>query len=360
LEEFFRLVNIDSVSFNERKMADYLKTTLNELGLEVYEDNAGKYYNGSSGNIYAHLKGEGDSVLFCAHMDTVQPGIGKKAVIDNNGVIKSAGDTVLGADDAAGIAEIIEALRLIKENDLKHRDIELIFPIAEEVYIKGTNVFDFSKIKSRQAYVLDLSGEIGTAALYAPTLISFDINIIGKSSHAGFEPENGANAIQAASNAIVKIRQGRVDNASTLNIGLISGGTATNIVSDNCNVKGELRSLNHDKAIELLDNLKESFTTSAEQIGCKCEINYTIDLFAYEINEESNVVRRYDTACEAMGIKPCHISTFGGSDNNNLVRNGIDGIVIACGMNNCHTCDEYCDINDLVKNTKIVTYLMCN
>ncbi len=198
-DRFCSIVLIDSPSFNERKMADYVKRELINIGADVYEDNAGEYYNGSAGNVYAYLKGniEGNPILFSAHLDTVEPSKGKKAVVHSDGKITSDGSTVLGADDGAGIAAILEALYKIKEENIPHRDIELLFPIAEEVYIKGTNAFDFNKIRSKTAYVLDLDGNVGKAAVKAPTLISFEINITGKSSHAGFSPEKGINKTRA-------------------------------------------------------------------------------------------------------------------------------------------------------------------
>lgn len=359
VNEFCRLVSIDSVSFKERKMADYLKNELIKIGVEIYEDNAGDYYNSNTGNLYGYLKGnvEGEPVLFSAHMDTVEPGIGKKAIVYDD-KITSDGSTVLGADDMSGVAAILEALRVIIENDLNHRDIELLFPIAEETYIKGTNVFDFSRIKSKTAYVLDLSGEIGTAALQAPTLISFEVEIRGQSSHAGFSPEKGINAIAAGAEAISNIRQGKLGSDSTLNIGTIKGGTGTNIISDRCIIKGELRSLEHDKALNMLGNLKSVFENSCRKYNADLTFDYNIDLQAYKTDAKGNTVKNYESVCHAIGIHTNYISTFGGSDNNNFAKNGIEGIVVACGYYNAHTCQEYIHISDLEKLSDIVLKLM--
>lgn len=360
VDEFCKLVSIDSISFNERKMADYLKDELNKIDIEVYEDDAGNYYKGNTGNLYGYIKGniEGDPILFSAHMDTVEPGIGKKAVVHSNGKITSEGNTILGADDMAGVSAILEALRVIKENKINHRDIELLFPVAEEIYIKGTNVFDFNRLKSKTAYVLDLSGEIGRAALQAPSLISFTIEVKGKAAHAGFSPEEGINAIAAVAEAISNIKQGKIDSESTLNIGTINGGTGTNIISDSCIVKGELRSLEHDKALILLDNLKSVFENSCKKYKAELRFDYNIDLKAYKTDVNSISVQRFESACKALDISTNYISTFGGSDNNNFAKNGIEGIVVACGYNNAHTCQENIYISDLEKITAIVLKLM--
>ena len=360
LEEFCKLVSIDSTSFKEREMADYLKKELSKIGVEIYEDNAGDYYNSNTGNLYCRLKGntEGEPVLFSAHMDTVEPGAGKKAVVHSDGSITSEGNTVLGADDMSGVAAIIEALRTIKENNISHRDIELLFPIAEETYIKGTNVFDFNRIKSKTAYILDLSGETGRAALQAPSLISFTIEVKGKAAHAGFSPEKGINAIAAAAYAISNVRQGKIDSESTLNIGTIEGGTGTNIISESCIVKGELRSLEHNKALNMLNSLKSVFEDSCKNYNAELKFYYNIDLKAYKTDKNSITVERYERACNALGINTEYISTFGGSDNNNFAKNGIEGIVVGCGYNNAHSCQECINVSDLEKLSSIVLKLM--
>ena len=242
-EKFKRLVQFDSVSFNERKTADQLLEYLRNMGFDVREDCAGEKYGGNAGNIYGFLKGTipGKPVLFSAHMDVVNPGKGKKAVFDKNGKITSEGTTVLGADDISGIVEILEGIQMLVEQGIPHRDIEVLFPIGEEAYIKGTNIFDFCKIKARNAYVLDLSGTVGTAAIQAPSIISFKITVKGVASHAGFAPEQGTNAIALMCAAISCIKQGHLDDETTLNIGTVNGGTATNIVSDTAVCTGEIR-----------------------------------------------------------------------------------------------------------------------
>ncbi len=359
-DTFCCIVLIDSPSFNERKMADYVKRELINVGADVYEDNAGEYYKGSAGNVYAYLKGsvEGKPILFSAHLDTVEPSKGKRAVVHSDGKITSDGSTVLGADDGAGIAAILEALYKIKEDNIPHRDIELLFPIAEEVYIKGTNVFDFNKLRSKTAYVLDLDGNAGKAAVEAPTLISFEINITGKSSHAGFSPEKGVNAIAAAADGISKIRQGRIDEISTLNIGTILGGAATNIVAGSCIAKGELRSLSHKRALETVENIRNIFENSCEKYNAQLSFNYNIDLTAYSTDSESEAVKRFVKVCNELGISAELISTFGGSDNNNFAKNGIEGIVAACGYKNAHSCNEYITVAELKKTAEMVLKLM--
>lgn len=362
VKEFCKLVEIDSPSFGERNMADQLKDYLLELGFTVHEDNAGLHYNGNCGNIYGFLKGnlKGEPLLFSAHMDTVEPSKGKKAVVHSNEHITSAGNTVLGADDISGIVAILEAIRTIKEESRPHRDIEVLFTIAEEVYILGSEVFDYSMIRSKKAYVLDLSGAVGEAAVIAPTLISFTAKVIGKAAHAGFAPENGIHAIAIAAETIGKIQQGRVDSKTTINIGKIEGGLATNIVPEICTLQGEVRSYDHNKALKEVDRINDTFQKVTEQHKASCQFTSSFGCIAYNIDIKHPVVTNYEAACNKLGIRTKYIKTFGGSDNNNFVRHGITGIVIACGMNKVHSTEEYTQVSELMNCSNIVIELMTN
>lgn len=360
VEEFCRFVEIDASSFQEREIADILKKQLLLLGFDVLEDEAGKYYSGNCGNIYGFLKGdlEGDPILFSAHMDTVEPGKSKKAVIHEDGTITSDGSTVLGADDLSGIVSILEAVKTIKELGIPHRSIEVLFTIAEEVYIRGSEVFDFNQIKAKEAFILDLSGPVGTVALKAPTLVSFTVKVFGRASHAGFAPELGINAIAIAAQAITQISQGRINEETTVNIGLIEGGRARNIVSEECILKGEVRSLFHNNALSEVKKIENIINEITLQQHATYEFLTEFGCLAYQVEEEHQVVRKFDKACKELGYEMSFIDTFGGSDNNNFMRNGITGLVIACGMNQVHSCSEYTHVDELVKCSNIVIKLM--
>ena len=361
LKEFEELISIDSLSFAEREMADRLKEKLTGLGFEVREDNAGAQENGTAGNVYGYLKGTlpGDPILFSAHMDTVCPGIGKKMFLDEaTGKIESGKDTILGADDVTGLVEILEAVRHLQEEKIPHRDMEVIFPIAEELYIKGTDAFDFSQVKAKEAYVLDMGGAPGMAALRAPSLISFTVKMHGKASHAGFAPEQGIHAIRAVSLAISKIEQGHVDEDSTLNIGKISGGEGTNIIPELCICEGEIRSYSHEKALALMEKLTKTFEDAAAEVGATAEVTSDIRLIAYDIPKDTPVVKHFIDACEKLGLAGTLTETFGGSDNNNFVLHGIQGIVLSSGMYEAHSVKEYTYIQDMVSGAGLVAELL--
>ena len=361
LDEFVAMVSIDSPSLCEKQMGEYIKEQLYSLDFSVSEDDAGKQLGGNCGNLYGFLQGdiEGEPLLFCAHMDTVEPSTGKRAVIDKEGIIRSSGETVLGADDCAGMAAILEALRTIKERNLPHRSIEVLFTVAEELYCKGAGQFDFSEIKAKEAYVLDLTGPVGSAAYQAPTILSFMVVIKGKSSHAGFAPQDGIHAIAAAASAIDHLHMGHVDSDTTLNIGVIEGGCATNIVPDRCLVKGEIRSYSHEKALEQAYLVKKHFETAAEMIGATIDFNACTECEAYITRLDHPVIKRFEKACKEQGLSMVLEQTFGGSDNNHLAKYGIHGIVLACAMHQCHSCEEYTIAGELYRIAELTVSLMC-
>lgn len=360
IDTFFELVSIDSPSHGERQMCDHLKKILTDLGLELYEDNAGDILGGNCGNLYGFLPGDESlsPLLFSAHMDTVEPALGKKAVLHSDGKITSAGNTVLGADDLAGVAAILEALRTIKEQKLTHRPIEILFSVTEEKYCIGAGAFDFSRIKSTEGYVLDLIGAVGTVANKAPTVISFTVTITGKAAHAGFAPETGIHAIAVAAKAIENTSMGNVDRETTCNIGLIDGGTALNIVPDCCAVKGEIRSYSHDKALKQMQMVSANFTDAANKFSAQVQIETEIPIEAYEIPADHPVAGRFKQTCDELGLPFSLTSTFGGSDNNHFAKNGIAGLVIANAMNACHSCDEFSSVSELENITRLTTQLM--
>ena len=368
LKEFLHLISFDSESYHERGIGLYLEKELKTLGLEVSVDDANIktsiYHNfdpkNSFGNIYAYLKGNtnGEAILLSAHMDTVKPSINKKAIIENN-LVKSDGNSVLGSDDATGIAIILEALRIIKENNLKHPDIEVVFFTSEEPYCKGSKAFDYKKIKSKIGYVFDLSGKVGNIAISAPTIISFKAELFGKASHAGFNPEDGISSILLLSKLINNVKSGRVANDTTLNFGIIGGGTLNNIVPDYAYVTGEIRSSIHNKAIHEIKIIEAELKNITKEYNALYELKYDIEIEAYRVKEDELVIKKYKNVMDKLNIKDYKlIDTFGGSDGNNLNKYGIKSVVVANAMNNCHSKDEYFYLDDFYKSALIALHLI--
>lgn len=356
---FLHLGRGDSTSFHEGRTAFRLKIELQALGFEVTEDGAGAHYGSECGNLYGFLRGNTDQapVLFSAHMDTVAPGHGKKPRAEGDRIV-SDGTTVAGADDICGIVEILEGIRLAKMDPEGHGDIEVLFTIAEEVYGKGAEYFDLEKVRSKEAYVLDMSGRPGRAARKAPSIISFEALVTGKSAHAGFAPETGINALQAAAKAVARIPQGKISEQTTLNIGTMRAGTANNIVPEECRCTGEVRSFDHEDALRQALQAEEIFREEAGKAGAEAETCHTMHIMAYETPEEAEVCRCFQRACGKLGLPGDLVETHGGSDNNIFAQSGLSGIVLSCGMHRTHSTEESAVISEMAEGARLVAAII--
>lgn len=368
VQTFLHLVEIDSESYHERKMAEFLKKELENRGIYAREDDAAlklreicKRTSGqdgdTAGNLWACLPGNLEdeeenrkrAVLFSSHMDTVHPGNGKKAIVHEDGTITSDGTTVLGADDATGLAEILEVLQIIKEYDLPHPDIEILFAAAEEPYCQGSRLFDYQQFHAESAYVLDLNGAVGTAASAAPSILSLYIRVSGKSAHAGFSPEDGIHAIYIASKAIAELPYGHVEKDTTVNLGTICGGHGKNIVPEEVVLTGEIRSMDAGKADYWLNRISEVFQKNAESLGGTVSISVEKEVEAYRVSRDAPVTQIFMKAAHNLNLPSKLVETFGGSDNNNFNSGGIQGLVLANAMEDVHTTKESTRIEEMVK-----------
>lgn len=357
---FCQLVRIDAPSLGERVMADHVRTLLHELGCRVEEDQAGTAIGGNCGNLTAHWPGDlGEPpILLGVHLDTVGPCIGKEAVVGADRVIRSSGKTILGADDLAGLSAILEAMQSLREERVVHRPVEILMTVAEELHLTGAHQYDYSQLLSKEAYVLDTSGSPGMAALQAPGHVSLVFEVFGQSAHAGIAPEAGISAIQAACRGISRMNLGRIDAETTANIGRIEGGGATNIVADYCRVTAECRSLRQEKLQAQATDMRICMTVSAAEMGARVHIEEKISYHPYQVKPDRPVVRRFVKACQDLGLPGLLATSGGGSDNNVLMRQGIEGLVLSCGMNQVHACSENISIQDLVDITRLVEALI--
>lgn len=356
LNDFFKLLKIKCSTHDERQVADLLKKELQDLGLEVTEDDTGAKIGGNCGNVFACLKGSVNNVpvlMFAAHMDCVEP----CANIDpqcKDGVITSAGDTILGADDKAGIAPIMEALRVLKEQNLPHGDIQVVFTVAEEGGLNGSKNMDKSLLKADMGFVLDSSGKTGNIVVSAPGQNRLEVTIHGKKAHAGLAPEQGINAIVVASKALAQMRLGRIDDETTANIGIFEGGTATNIVPDKVKVICEARSRNVKKLETQTAHMKEVFEKVAAAEGATAEVVIKELYSPYTLPENLPVIQLAQTAIASIGLTPLLEATGGGSDANFYNSYGVPSAVLSNGMQKAHTTDEYMEEDDLYRNAEIV------
>jgi tripeptide aminopeptidase len=356
VDNFLDMVKIPSPSLKERVMADYVKAELEKIGLEVSEDNAGETCNGNAGNIIGVLKAKGSNkkkILFSAHMDTVLP-CDKITPIMEDGIIKSDGTSVLGGDDKAGIAAILEMLKQIKENNLDHPEIIVVFSIAEEVGLFGARAMDVEKYAPDFGIIIDSGGKPGVVTVQAPFAAKGKIEIIGKPAHAGLEPENGINALVVASHAITKLRLGRVDENTTSNIGVVTGGTAVNIVMPSVSMMYEARSFDGKVLEELLAETKAIFTETAKEFGAEFKEAIVKGYDGFKIETGSEILRVLEGACKDINIEYKPMKSGGGSDTNIYNSKGIPSVNLGIGMSKVHTKEEFIKIRDMVGCTKLL------
>lgn len=354
LKEFVELARIDSPSMHERKMADILLKKLAGLKLEVFEDRAGDALNTGAGNVIGRLPGNTPgvpAVMFCAHMDTVEPGRGVEPVL-KDGVVSTAGETILGGDDKAGIVAILEMLRVLWERNLPHGDIEVVFTVAEEVGLKGAQNLDYAALQAKMGFVLDCSGSAGTIITRAPSQYRIVASIFGKAAHAGISPEEGVNSIVVASRAIAKMKLGRIDEETTANIGVIGGGKATNIIPDLVNIEGEARSINPAKLEAQTAHMCRMLEETAAENGARVKIDKEFLYPVLNLAEDEPVVRMAVKAARALGLKSELISTGGGSDANIFNGKGIPTANLGIGMCKVHSTEEYITVQDLCLNAR--------
>ena len=357
VEHFIELVKIDSESRNEKAISETLAAQLSDIGFQV-EKLAVPAEISNGFNIYAKLQGELEgSILLSSHMDTVTPGNGIEPVI-KDGIISSAGDTILGGDDKSGIAAIMEAVRSIKEQGLQHKTIELAFTVYEEGGLHGSQHFDMSHIESTNAIVLDSGGPIGTIITVAPGQESIAVNITGRPAHAGLAPEEGINAMTVAADAITGMKLSRIDEETTANIGIVSGGQATNIVMPELSIKAEARSLNDDKLSAQVAHMIEGFKAAADKHGAEVEIINRRAYNAFKIDDNDPFVIEVAGAFETNGVKAQTMPTGGGSDANIFNGKGVKTLNLSTGMAKVHTTEEFIAIKDMVGITEFMhTYL---
>lgn len=359
IENFLEMISFNSVSKQERDLADYLIMKFNDLGCSVKEDKAGEKIGGNCGNLYIRIEGDEtlEPILLSAHLDTVEPGLNKKAIIGDDHIIRSHKDSVLGADDVAGIAAIFECIETMIENNSTHRSIEILLSVAEEAHLQGISNFEPDYLKSRQAYILDTSGPPGKAILKAPGHVKLVFQIRGRAAHAGIEPSKGVNAISIAAKGISEMKTGQVDDETTANVGSITGGGETNVVADFCEFTAECRSLSAAKLNDQVNHMKSCVIKAAELWGGQVQIDEHVSYLPYAIDRNSKVVQRFNEACKAVGIVPSYDKTGGGSDNNVLNQHAIEGIVISCGMNDVHSVNENISVEDLIMTARL-TYAL--
>lgn len=356
VQTFLDLVRQNTPPRHEKAASEIGHKILADLGFECAFDDAGEKVGGNIGNLIAFKKGtipDAPPIFFSAHFDTVEPTPGLEPVFDGE-IIRSGGDTILGADDISGMAPILEAMHLLEEQSIPHGDIQLLLTICEEIGLVGAKHLDPERIKAKFGYVLDAGPPVGSFVYSAPTQDIFEVWIHGRPAHAGAQPEDGASAILVAARAIARMKLGRVDHETTANVGIITGGTATNIIPAECYLKCEARSRSQVKLDKQREHMIACFQEEAAAAGVGIEIKSDTAYVTYELGMDDPVLTIGMAAAERIGLEPLLRVTGGGADANIFNANGVPTTVLGCGMQNIHRHDEFVHISDMVKSTQLV------
>lgn len=356
--EFMRQAAISSPSLGEAEMARYLARRFRDLGAEVRFDTAGERTGGEVGNLVARFAGSkpGAPFMLSLHMDTVVPCDNVEPVLVD-GVVRSGGETVLGADDKAGIAEVIEALEVVREEGIDHVPLEVVVTIGEEIGLVGAKELDYALVESKRGIALDTPG-VDWMVRKAPGANRMTIEVTGKAAHAGVAPEEGLSAIRVAATALAGMRLGRIDFETTANIGTVNGGLATNIIAEKVVLTGEARSHDREKLAAQTEHMLDCFNRAAE--ACETEINgkkvraqivfqVKPDFPRMAVDEDAEIVALAQRAAASLGREMKDRLGGGGSDANIFNENGIEMIIVGTGMHNVHSTDEEVAVDDLVQ-----------
>jgi tripeptide aminopeptidase len=348
---FLELCSLPSPSGNERAVADRVTAYLTELGLEWNEDDSAAQLDGDTGNVYCRIpptNGAGGTPFFlCAHTDTVPPEAAIDPVVGEDGVIRNAGGTILGSDNKAAVVAMLEAVRRVLEEGREHAGLELLFTPQEEVSLRGADAFDHTRLVATTGYVYDQGAPIGEIVLGSPHARLLDFRFHGRAAHAGMYPEEGRSAIAAASRAIADFRLGRIDEETSANVGVITGGTARNVVPEWCSFTAEVRSHDESKAVALAREMLESAGFAATLADCEVESEVRPSFPGYRFRESDEPVLLAAAALERCGYTPSYALSGGGADANVFNARGLRCVNLANGMMEIHTPDEYIAVADL-------------
>ncbi len=361
LDEFLELVQIDSETKEEAEIAKVLKKKFTELGVEVFEDDTMNETGHGAGNLICTLNGtkEGvDTIYFTSHMDTVVPAKGVKPTVKDDGYVYSDGTTILGADDKAGLAAMLEAIRVLKEKNIEHGTIQFIITVGEESGLVGAKALDPSLVHAKLGFALDSDGKVGNIIVAAPTQAKVKAIIYGKTAHAGVAPEKGVSAITIASKAISRMPLGRIDHETTANIGRFEGGKATNIVCDRVDILAEARSLIPEKMEAQVSKMKEAFEQAAEEMGGKAEVHVEVMYPGFKFGEGDEVVEIAKKAASKIGRPSELLTSGGGSDANVIAGFGIPTVNLSVGYEEIHTTNERMPVEELEKLSELVVAII--
>jgi len=358
IDKLSRYVACDSESGKEKPFCELLEAELKARGMTVLRDEVGAQCGSNGWNIYASLDGVGEPILFSAHMDTVPPGIGIEAVVEG-GIIRSKGDTILGADDKAGIAAVVEAIDMLQEEGRAHRPVEVLFTVCEELGLFGSRYANYDLIKSKEAVVLDSGGPVGELINEAPAKLSIKVEITGKSAHAAIAPDKGIHAVKAAAAAIVAIPCGYPDAQTVMNVANLLAPGQSNVVPDKASFEIDLRSFDEEILAQHVALIERAVQTACDEFGASFDIQIARESDIVFVPPARPLVARLKAVYADMGVQAETDRTYGGSDATWIFKHGIDVINIGIGMTDVHSTDEHISVEDLTRITRLAYGMMC-
>jgi tripeptide aminopeptidase len=355
IELFLEVVKIDALSGNEKPVADFIKTFLNKFNYNIELDESDKYSKSNTGNLICKI-GSGGDFVFTSHMDTARSTKNVKPIITDD-KITSSGDTVLGVDNRVGVAVLLFTLERIAQENIPVKDFTIAFTTCEETTLYGSKYLGLNG-NIKKGFVFDSGYRPGDFIYSACGAIGFVLKVIGKASHSGISPEKGINSLQVASKAICKLPLGRIDEETTMNIGIIKSGSAVNVIPEFTEMDGEVRSFNLKKAENYFDSLLNTFHNEAKELNAKIEYDHFWDFKPYSVDEKEDVYKEIVNAITKVGLSPRPRISLGGSDANSLNAKGIKSVNIGIGAQNPHSNDEFIFIEDLIKTAEIALELI--
>lgn len=355
LNIFLDLIKIDGLSNQEKNVALYIKSFLTKFPVKISEDSSQSETKSNTGNIICEI-GNGGDFLMVSHMDTARSTLKVKPVLLDDR-ITSDGTTVLGVDNRAGIAVLLYLVDQIFTQNIPIKNFTIAFTTCEETTLFGSKHLSI-KSKIKKGFIFDSGYRPGNFIFSACGAIGFKIMVIGKASHSGIAPEKGINSLQIAANAISQLRLGRIDEETTMNIGIMKSGSAVNVIPESTELEGEVRSFNLKKADTNYKLLEKIFKSEAKKHKAKIEAEYFWDFMPYTISSNSDVYKETVIAIQKVGLKPTPTISLGGSDANSLNARGIESVNLGIGAQNPHSNDEFIFIGDLVNSAEIAIELV--
>ena len=336
-ETFEALCRISSPTGEERACADWIIRELGAMGVEVFEDSAGAVAGSNSGNLFARIPGRAArSLMMCAHMDTVPLAAPVEPIVRDGGW-ENSGDGILGADNKAAVAVLIElARRLTLAPEPSPTGLELVFTVCEENGLHGAKAFDVSLLRSEFGYAFDHASPLGEIIVASPTYMKITAEIRGRAAHAGIRPEDGVSAIAAAAHAIAAMPLGRLDAETTANVGTIAGGTAVNVVPERCRIEGEVRGLDPARVEQVVTELVDALQDAADAAACDLDVNLERMFAGYRKRPSSPAIELAARTLRQVGYEPQLVVTGGGSDANAFEVAGFACVNLANGTERNH------------------------